>query len=75
MVFRGVDNAAFNEADPTRNYNFWGGVVELDCAALPNNRFVGSLMYNGSARRATTAPTASTAIQPSPDTISAAGRR
>jgi hypothetical protein len=46
MVFRGVDNAAFNEVDPTRNYNFWGGVVELDCAALPNNRLVGSLMYN-----------------------------
>jgi len=46
MVFRGEDNRAFNEVDPTRNYIFWGGVVELDCAALANNRLVGSLMYN-----------------------------
>jgi hypothetical protein len=46
MVFRGEDNRTFNEVDPTRNYIFWGGVVELDCAALANNRLVGSLLYN-----------------------------
>ena len=46
MAFRGVDNRAFNEIDPTNNYRFWGGVVELSWAALANNRLVGSLMYN-----------------------------
>ncbi|HEX2694752.1 MAG TPA: hypothetical protein VHP61_03290 [Acidobacteriota bacterium] len=46
MAFRGVDNRAFNEIDPTSSYRFWGGVVELSWAALANNRLVGSLMYN-----------------------------
>jgi hypothetical protein len=46
MAFRGVDNRAFNEADPARDYSFWGGAVQLDCATLANNRLVGSLMYN-----------------------------
>jgi len=46
MAFRAVDDMAFNTLDPTRDYAFWGGVVQLDCAALANNRLVGSLMYN-----------------------------
>ena len=46
MAFRGVDDKAFNDIDPTRNYSFWGGVVQLDWAGLANNRLVGSLMYN-----------------------------
>jgi hypothetical protein len=46
MAFRGVDDSAFNLLDPTRNYSFWGGVVELDYATLADNRLVGSLMYN-----------------------------
>ncbi len=46
MAFRGVDNRAFNDLEPTLNYAFWGGVVQLDWAGLPNNRLVGSLMYN-----------------------------
>jgi len=46
MAFRGVDNSAFNEIDPTVNYAFWGGIVQLDWAGLANNRLVGSLMYN-----------------------------
>lgn len=46
MAFRGEDDKAFNPVDLTRNYVFWGGVVELDVAALANNRLVGSLMYN-----------------------------
>jgi hypothetical protein len=46
MAFRGWDDKAFNGIDPTRNYAFWGGVAELDWAALANNRLVGSLMVN-----------------------------
>lgn len=46
MALRGSDDRAFNDIDPTRNYTFWGGVVELDWAGLANNRLVGSLMYN-----------------------------
>ena len=46
MAFRGVDNRAFNEIDPAVNYEFWGGIVELDWAGLPNNRLVASAMYN-----------------------------
>ncbi len=46
MAFRGVDNRAFNEIDPGSKYAFWGGGVELDWAAMPNNRLVASLMYN-----------------------------
>ena len=46
MAFRGVDDMAFNILDPTMDYTFWGGVVELDWAGLANNRLVGSLMYN-----------------------------
>ena len=46
MAFRGEDNRAFNPVDLTRNYVFWGGVVELDWATLANNRLVTSLMYN-----------------------------
>jgi hypothetical protein len=46
MAFRGVDNRAFNDISPTINYAFWGGAAQLDWAALPNNRLVGSLLYN-----------------------------
>jgi hypothetical protein len=46
MSFYGVDNRAFNDLDPALDYKFWGGVVQLDWAGLPNNRLVGSLMYN-----------------------------
>ena len=46
MAFRGVDDMAFNDLDPTTDYAFWGGVAQLDCACLANNRLVGSLMYN-----------------------------
>ncbi len=46
MAFRGVDNRAFHDADPSRSYSFWGGAIQVDCAALANNRLVGSLMYN-----------------------------
>ncbi|HMA53890.1 MAG TPA: hypothetical protein VKT17_05485, partial [Acidobacteriota bacterium] len=46
MAFRGVDNRDFNDIAPTLNYAFWGGAVQLDCAGLPGNRLVGSLLYN-----------------------------
>ena len=46
MAFGGVDNRAFNDVDPTLDYKFWGGAAELDWAGLPDNRLVGSLLYN-----------------------------
>jgi len=46
LAFRGVDDRAFNVFDPKTDYQFWGGVLQLDWAGLPNNRLVGSLMYN-----------------------------
>jgi hypothetical protein len=46
MAFRAVDNRAFNLVDPSKNYTFYGGVVQVDWAGLPNNRLVTSLMYN-----------------------------
>ncbi len=46
MAFWGVDNRAFNPVDETRNYDFWGGVAELDWAGLANNRLVASVMFN-----------------------------
>jgi hypothetical protein len=46
LAFYGSDNRAFNEVDPTRRYDFWGGVAELDWAGFPNNRLVASAMYN-----------------------------
>jgi hypothetical protein len=46
LVMKGSDNKAFNIADPARDYSFWGGFVQLDCAALANNRLVASLLYN-----------------------------
>jgi hypothetical protein len=46
MVMKGNDNKAFNIIDPTKDYSFWGGFVQLDFAALANNRLVASLLYN-----------------------------
>ncbi|HEX7502434.1 MAG TPA: hypothetical protein VF451_03350 [Acidobacteriota bacterium] len=46
LVMKGGDNKAFNHFAPTRDYSFWGGVAQLDVAALANNRLVASLLYN-----------------------------
>ncbi|HOW85689.1 MAG TPA: hypothetical protein P5119_00840 [Candidatus Aminicenantes bacterium] len=46
MGFYAVDDRDFNDLDPALDYKFWGGVVQLDWAGLPNNRLVGSLMFN-----------------------------
>jgi len=45
-AFRGLDDKAFNDIDSARDYVFYGGVVQLDWAALADNRLVASLMYN-----------------------------
>jgi hypothetical protein len=46
LVLKGSDNKAFNNANSGRDYSFWGGLVQLDLAALANNRLVASLLYN-----------------------------
>ncbi len=46
MAFRGVDDRAFNVVDPSTDVSFYGGVVQVDWASLPNNRLVTSAMYN-----------------------------
>jgi hypothetical protein len=46
LVLKGNDDKAFNAADPTRDYSFWGGFVQLDFAALANNRLVASFLFN-----------------------------
>lgn len=46
MYLRGVDDAAFNVLEPTKEYEYSGGFFELDYAGLLNNRLVTSVMYN-----------------------------
>jgi hypothetical protein len=46
MVFRAVDDSAFNVAASSSGYKSYGGVVQIDWAGLPNNRLVASAMYN-----------------------------
>jgi hypothetical protein len=46
MVFRAVDDRAFNLVQPSSDYTFNGGVVQIDWAGVPNNRLVTSVMYN-----------------------------
>ena len=46
LVLKGRDDKAFNYFAATRNYSFLGGFVQLDWAALANNRLVASLLYN-----------------------------
>ena len=46
LYMKGVDDKSFNSAAPTRNYEFDGGLAELDYAALMNNRLVASVLYN-----------------------------
>jgi hypothetical protein len=45
LVLKGSDDKAFNYYT-AGDYSFWGGFVQLDCAALANNRLVASLLYN-----------------------------
>ena len=41
-----MDDKAFNFADPGKNYEYSGGLVELDYAGALDNRLVASLLYN-----------------------------
>jgi hypothetical protein len=43
---KGVDDKAFNSLDPTKSYEYSGGLVALDYAGMFNNRLVASAMYN-----------------------------
>ena len=46
MAFRAVDDSAFNVVQSLSDYTFYGGVIQIDWAGLPNNRLVTSAMYN-----------------------------
>lgn len=46
MFMQGVDDKALNPLDPAEDYEFNGGLVELDWAGLYNNRMVASAMVN-----------------------------
>ncbi len=46
MYMQGVDDKALNILDPTINYNYSGGFVELDYAGMFNNRLVASGVFN-----------------------------
>jgi hypothetical protein len=46
MYMIGTDDKAFDTIAPVEQYKYNGGFVELNYAALANNRLVASLMYN-----------------------------
>ena len=46
LVMGGNDDKALNTLDPTKDYRYSGGFVELDWAALMNNRLIASVLYN-----------------------------
>ncbi len=46
MLMKGIDDKAFNALEPTENYNYSGGFVELDWAGMFNDRLVASTVYN-----------------------------
>ena len=46
LWMKGVDDKAFNMHTPAENYAYTGWLVELDYAALMNNRLVASILLN-----------------------------
>jgi len=46
LYMTGIDNKAFNTIEPTEDYKYNGGLVELDYPALFNNRLAASIMFN-----------------------------
>ncbi len=46
LYMQGVDDKAFNQKDPTKNYEYSGGLIELDYAGTLDNRLVASVLYN-----------------------------
>jgi hypothetical protein len=46
MYMNAVDDQDLNPLRPAEDYEYDGGLAQLDCAALANNRLVTSLLYN-----------------------------
>jgi len=46
LYLRGFEDQAFNLTAPTEDYEFSGGLAEVDWATLPNNKLVASVLYN-----------------------------
>ena len=46
LYMQGVDDKAFNSLNPDKNYEYSGGLAELDYAGLLDNRLVASVLYN-----------------------------
>ena len=46
MYVRGLDGKILNALDDTKDYEYDGGLVQLDYAGLWNNRLVASALYN-----------------------------
>jgi hypothetical protein len=46
MYMQGIDDKSFNTLEPTKDYHYSGGFVELDYAGMLNNRLVLSGLYN-----------------------------
>jgi hypothetical protein len=46
MYMAGTDTKGFDTIPPVKQYKYHGGFVELNYAALSNNRLIASLMYN-----------------------------
>lgn len=46
MYMKGMDDKAFNTKDPTKSYEYNGGLIALDYAGMFNNRLVASAMFN-----------------------------
>jgi len=46
LYMKGVDDKSINVLTPTKDYEFDGGLAELDYAGLKNNRLIASVLYN-----------------------------
>jgi hypothetical protein len=46
LYMKGVDDKTLNSLVPSKDYEFDGGLAELDYAGLMNNRLIASLLYN-----------------------------
>lgn len=46
FYIKGADDKSINALGPTKDYEFDGGLAELDYAGLANNRLMASVLYN-----------------------------
>jgi hypothetical protein len=46
LFMKGVDKEAASASTTVENYNYTGGLVELDWAGMANNRLIASVLYN-----------------------------